>query len=41
MKVASYYKLDGYSIYLNGIKKDSLDGGIDVICKKDDETILI
>ena len=40
-KVAGYYKLDGYDIYLNGIKKDRLDGGIDVICKKDDEVILI
>lgn len=40
-KVAGYYKLDGYDIYLNGIKKNRLDGGIDVICKKDDEIVLI
>jgi len=40
-KIAGYYKLDGYDIYLNGIRKNRLDGGIDVICKKDDETILI
>lgn len=40
-KVAGYYKLDGYNIYLNGIKNNRLDGGIDIICKKDDITILI
>jgi len=40
-KVAGYYRLDGYSIYLNGIRKNREDGGIDVICKKDDEVILI
>lgn len=40
-KVAGYYKLDGYDIYLNGIKKDREDGGIDVICRKDEEVILI
>ena len=40
-KVVGYYKLDGYSIYMNGIRKNSEDGGIDVICKKDDEVILI
>lgn len=40
-KVAGYYKLDGYDIYLNGIKKGLEDGGIDIICKKDDKVILI
>lgn len=36
--VAGYYKLDGYSIYLN--KKDEYKY-IDIICMKDDELILI
>ena len=40
-KVAGYYRLDGYNIYLNGIRKNREDGGIDVICRKDDEVILI
>ncbi len=40
-KVAGYYKLDGYDIYFNGIKKDRLENEIDLICKKDDEVILI
>lgn len=40
-KVAGYYKLDGYDIYLNGIKNNRKDGGIDVICKKDDEILLV
>jgi hypothetical protein len=39
--VAGYYKLDGYSIYLHGIKKGKKDKGIDIICTKDDELILI
>ena len=40
-KVAGYYKLDGYDIYLNGIRNNRKDGDIDVICRKDDETLLI
>jgi Holliday junction resolvase-like predicted endonuclease len=40
-KVAGYYKLDGYDIYLNGIRNNRKDGGIDVICRKDDEILLI
>lgn len=39
--VAGYYKLDGYDIYLNGIKKGKKDKGIDIVCKKDNEVILI
>lgn len=39
--VAGYYKLDGYSIYLHGIKKGLKDKGIDIICTKDEELILI
>ena len=39
--IAGYYKLEGYSIYLNGIKKGKKDKGIDIICTKDEELILI
>jgi len=39
--VAGHFKLDGYDIYLNGIKKGKKDKGIDIICTKDDELILI
>lgn len=39
--VAGHYKLDGYNINLNGIKKGRKDKGIDVICTKDEEIILI
>lgn len=39
--VAGYFKLEGYDIYLNGIKKGVKDKGIDIICKKDNELILI
>lgn len=39
--VAGYYKLDGYKIELHGIKKGVKDKGIDIICEKDQELILI
>lgn len=39
--VAGYYKLDGYKIELHGIKKGVKDKGIDIICEKDEEIILI
>jgi Holliday junction resolvase len=39
--VAGYYKLNGYEIYLHGIKKGKKDKGIDIICSKDEELILI
>ena len=39
--VAGYYKLDGYEINLHGIKKGKKDKGIDIICEKDEELILI
>lgn len=39
--VAGHYKLDGYEIYLHGIKKGKKDKGIDIICEKDEELILI
>lgn len=39
--VAGYYKLDGYEVNLHGIKKGKKDKGIDVICTKDEELILI
>ena len=39
--VAGYYKLDGYEVNLHGIKKGKKDKGIDIICTKDEELILI
>lgn len=39
--VAAHFKIDGYEIELNGIKKGVKDKGIDIICKKDNELILI
>lgn len=39
--VAGYYKLDGYEVNLHGINKGKKDKGIDIICYKDDELILI
>ena len=39
--VAGRYKLEGYDIYLHGIKKGLKDKGIDIICTKDEELILI
>jgi len=39
--VAGYYKLDGYDVNLHGIKKGKKDKGIDIICEKDEELILI
>ena len=39
--VAGYYKLDGYEVNLHGIKKGRKDKGIDIICYKDEELILI
>lgn len=39
--VAGAYKLEGYEIFLNGIKKGKKDKGIDIICTKNDELVLI
>ena len=39
--VAGHFKLDGYQISLNGIKQGKNDKGIDIICSKDEELILI
>jgi len=39
--VAGHFKLDGYEINLHGIKKGKKDKGIDIICTKDEELILI
>jgi restriction system protein len=39
--VARYFKLDGYEVNLHGIKKGKKDKGIDIICSKDEELILI
>jgi restriction system protein len=39
--VAGYFKIDGYEINLHGIKKGKKDKGIDIICTKDEELILI
>jgi HJR/Mrr/RecB family endonuclease len=39
--VAGHFKLDGYEIRLNGIKEGKKDKGIDIICTKDEELILI
>ncbi|AXX84569.1 restriction endonuclease [Aliarcobacter skirrowii] len=39
--VAGYFKIDGYEIELHGIKNGVKDKGIDIICKKDNELILI
>ncbi|OCL91374.1 restriction endonuclease [Arcobacter porcinus] len=39
--VASHFKIDGYEIFLNGIKNGVRDNGIDIICTKDNEMILI
>jgi len=39
--VAGHFKLDGYEIVLNGLKKGKKDKGIDIVCTKDNELILI
>ena len=39
--VAGHFKLNGYDINLHGIKKGKKDKGIDIICSKDEELILI
>ena len=39
--VAGYYKLEGYEVNLHGIKEGKKDKGIDLICTKDNELILI
>ncbi|QEZ89060.1 hypothetical protein ACIB15232_0942 [Aliarcobacter cibarius] len=39
--VAGYFKIDGYEVDSNGIKNGKKDKGIDIVCKKDDELILI
>lgn len=39
--VAGHYKLEGYEVNLHGIKKGKKDKGIDIICCKDEELILI
>lgn len=39
--IAGYFKIDGYDVILHGIKKGKKDKGIDIICTKDEELILI
>lgn len=39
--IAKYFRNEGYKIYMNGLNKGKKDDGIDVICHKDKETILI
>ncbi|WP_298053582.1 restriction endonuclease [uncultured Campylobacter sp.] len=39
--IAKYFKNEGYKIYMNGLNNGKKDGGIDVICHKNQETILI
>lgn len=39
--VAGYFKLDGYDVKLNGIQLGMKDKGIDIVCAKDDEILLI
>ena len=39
--VAGHFKLDGYEIVLNGVKRGKKDKGIDIVCTKDNELILI
>ena len=39
--VANHFKLDGYKTILNGIKRGKKDKGIDIVCTKDEELILI
>lgn len=39
--VAGHFKIDGYEVNLHGIKKGKKDKGIDIICTKDEELILI
>lgn len=39
--VAGHFKLNGYDVNLHGIKKGKKDKGIDIICTKDEELILI
>ena len=39
--IAKYFKNEGYKIYMNGLNNGKKDDGIDVICHKDKETILI
>ena len=39
--VAGYFKIDGYEVNPHGIKNGKKDKGIDIICCKDDEVILI
>ena len=39
--VAEHFKIDGYEVNLHGIKKGKKDKGIDIICTKDEELILI
>ncbi len=39
--VAGYYKLEGYDVYLNGLKKDSIYKELDVICRKDNDVFFL
>jgi len=40
-KVGKYYQNKGYDVDYNGIEKGLKDGGIDLICKNDEEILLI
>lgn len=39
--IAKYFRNEGYKIYMNGLNNGKKDDGIDIICHKDKETILI
>lgn len=39
--IGNNFKTDGYNVILNGINKNKKDKGIDIICTKDEELILI
>lgn len=39
--IAKYFRNEGYKIYMNGLNNGKKDDGIDVICHKNKETILI
>ncbi|WP_033916152.1 restriction endonuclease [Campylobacter sputorum] len=41
LQIGAYYKKQGYKIFYNGLNKGKKDGGIDLICYKRKEALLI